>query len=75
MQRKISFIGFLLTALFAVFSSLEKEYIYVKQEMTWQQAQKYCKEYYTDLASFKKLCDDELESIGGKYGTYTWIGM
>ncbi|CDQ61931.1 unnamed protein product [Oncorhynchus mykiss] len=75
MQRMISFTVLLITALFAFFSSLEKEYIYVKQEMNWQQAQKYCKEHYTDLASFNKLYDDELKTIGGKYGTYTWIGM
>ncbi|PWA20288.1 hypothetical protein CCH79_00003530 [Gambusia affinis] len=51
----------------------DSKYILVKTEMSWDQAQLYCREKYIDLASVRnKSENDELNKL---VETYSWIGF
>nr|XP_046190146.1 macrophage mannose receptor 1-like [Oncorhynchus gorbuscha] len=74
MQRKSSFTGLLITALCAVASGKLREYHYVSEEKTWSEAQRYCREHYTDLAFISNQEEvDQLLPISR--GDWTWIGL
>ncbi|KAI4905500.1 hypothetical protein NFI96_014284 [Prochilodus magdalenae] len=49
-------------------------YIWINQYMTWADAQRYCRELYTDLASVRNLTENQrILNITRGYGV--WIGL
>ncbi|KAG9266251.1 C-type mannose receptor 2-like [Astyanax mexicanus] len=50
------------------------DYIWINQHMSWEEAQRYCREYYTDLASVRNWTDNQriLSVVGG---FSAWIGL
>lgn len=58
-------------------SSPSREFLYVSERMTWPNAQKYCRDTYTDLATIESF--DEMYRARAKvYSLYTgdvWIGL
>ncbi|XP_049322355.1 C-type mannose receptor 2-like [Astyanax mexicanus] len=50
------------------------DYIWINQHMFWEEAQRYCREYYTDLASVRNWTDNQIIfSVTG--GSSAWIGL
>ncbi|KAJ3585068.1 hypothetical protein NHX12_013790 [Muraenolepis orangiensis] len=50
------------------------KYILVTKEMTWQDAQEYCRQTYVDLATANNMDDlNQLVDLAG--GVITWIGL
>lgn len=57
-------------------SSVSSKYVYVKEWKTWTDAQKYCREYYTDLAPVSGPADvGNLMRTAGAGFDYAWIGL
>ena len=58
-----------------LFSGLNVTFILINISMTWTEAQSYCRERYTDLASVRNMADNqkvqELVPAGGR----VWIGL
>ncbi|KAK3554328.1 hypothetical protein QTP70_020815 [Hemibagrus guttatus] len=51
-----------------------EKYVLVTQHKTWDEAQSYCRQYHTDLASARNSTENSV--VGAKhYGTWTWIGL
>ncbi|XP_017310747.2 putative C-type lectin domain family 20 member A [Ictalurus punctatus] len=48
-------------------------YIYISTEMTWSDAQSYCRATYTDLASARDATENSI--IQGLTFDYTWFGL
>ncbi|KAK2852202.1 hypothetical protein Q7C36_007403 [Tachysurus vachellii] len=49
-------------------------YILITQSMTWYDAQSYCRQYHTDLASVRNTTENSI--VGALIsGTWTWIGL
>ncbi|KAK2913230.1 hypothetical protein Q8A67_001629 [Cirrhinus molitorella] len=71
---KTSLLLLLLAALMHVAFSVHHEFVYVPTRVNWTNAQKYCREHYTDLATTDDQADhDELLKTGGKAAF--WIGL
>ncbi|XP_058471557.1 C-type mannose receptor 2-like [Solea solea] len=51
-----------------------RKYYYINQSMTWLQAQSYCREHYTDLATFESYDDISLLEPTFSY-MFAWIGL
>ncbi|KAK7883870.1 hypothetical protein WMY93_026993 [Mugilogobius chulae] len=49
------------------------EYHYVSLEMTWADAQQYCREHYTDLATLQN--EDDINKLEFPNETWVWIGL
>nr|XP_043889825.1 hepatic lectin-like isoform X2 [Solea senegalensis] len=49
-------------------------YYYINQNMTWFQAQNYCREHYTDLATFDSYDDTSMREPTLSYKA-AWIGL
>ncbi|KAL1272095.1 hypothetical protein QQF64_031111 [Cirrhinus molitorella] len=59
---------------FITAESVHHEFVYVPTRVNWTNAQKYCREHYTDLATTDDQADhDELLKTGGKAAF--WIGL
>lgn len=59
-------------------SHIQKEYLLISQSMTWDEAQKYCRDYHTDLATIQGLDDMKtLSSIAAarRITSMIWIGL
>lgn len=64
------------SGLTALSASVIREYHYVKMLKTWTEAQSYCRETFTDLATVENQSDnDRLLSILQGLGNYAWIGL
>ncbi|KAL0994909.1 hypothetical protein UPYG_G00129120 [Umbra pygmaea] len=54
-------------------------FLLVTQGMTWYQAQSYCREHYTDLATVRNQTENQdiinLAQNAGVYYTWLWIGL
>ncbi|XP_036444737.1 macrophage mannose receptor 1-like [Colossoma macropomum] len=49
-------------------------YVFVNQYMSWTEAQRYCREHYTDLTSVRNETENQkLRSLSNSYAT--WIGL
>lgn len=51
-------------------------YIYISEPKSWYEAQRYCRQYHTDLASTRDSTEYSLVyNMVTSSGGYTWIGM
>ncbi|KAK9529822.1 hypothetical protein VZT92_013892 [Zoarces viviparus] len=65
-----------LSVLSARTTSVIREYHYVEILKTWSDAQSYCREKFTDLATVENQSDnDRLLSVLQTLGNYAWIGL
>ncbi|KAL2093599.1 hypothetical protein ACEWY4_010911 [Coilia grayii] len=64
-------------ALFICFDENQGKNILVNTRMSWNQAQLYCRQHYTDLASIpNSTVEMEINNlIGGNLGQYIWTGL
>uniref|UniRef100_A0A3B5LX65 C-type lectin domain-containing protein n=1 Tax=Xiphophorus couchianus TaxID=32473 RepID=A0A3B5LX65_9TELE len=51
-----------------------RKYYYVNQLVTWPKAQQFCREHYTDLATFESLDDIKRLQPNISY-SWAWIGL
>ncbi|XP_072518593.1 macrophage mannose receptor 1-like [Salminus brasiliensis] len=51
-------------------------YVFVAQYMNWTEAQRYCREHYTDLASVRNETENQkLQALFNPYFSGGWIGL
>lgn len=70
MSSSLSF--FLFLALFEMATGLTREYIYIKTDMSWPEAQSYCRKKYKDLATI--TTEEEKRRLVGSF-VQGWIGL
>ncbi|XP_051986761.1 macrophage mannose receptor 1-like [Xyrauchen texanus] len=76
MEQK-AFITFILSAVFSSSACVPRQYHFVNQNLNWTEAQRYCRENYTDLATInnKNDIEDLLKSVNDGQIEHVWIGL
>ncbi|XP_048019661.1 L-selectin-like [Megalobrama amblycephala] len=67
----------LLSGLFWSSSALSRQYHYINVRMSWPEAQSYCREKYTDLATVDTMDDVNrlVNIVDAGYSGSVWIGL
>uniref|UniRef100_A0A3B1JTG7 C-type lectin domain-containing protein n=1 Tax=Astyanax mexicanus TaxID=7994 RepID=A0A3B1JTG7_ASTMX len=64
------------TAVCGVSPYVPHRYHFVNQSTTWTEAQSYCRQTYTDLATINNMDEMKVnDTLKGKGGAYVWIGL
>ncbi|TNN52166.1 Aggrecan core protein [Liparis tanakae] len=50
-------------------------FVLVHNLMTWTEAQNYCREHHTDLASVRNMEENQMVNNLRPYGSFIWIGL
>ncbi|XP_039532869.1 L-selectin-like [Pimephales promelas] len=76
MDRSV-FVLLLLSGLFWSSSALSRQYHYINVRMSWPEAQSYCREKYTDLATVDTMDDVNrlVNIVDAGYSGSVWIGL
>ncbi|XP_038124372.1 secretory phospholipase A2 receptor-like isoform X2 [Cyprinodon tularosa] len=56
-------------------TELEPEYVYVAEGRNWADAQKYCREFFIDLATMRNNTENQMALTLIPSGEYSWIGL
>ncbi|XP_051988572.1 macrophage mannose receptor 1-like [Xyrauchen texanus] len=73
-MERVVFITFL-TAVFSSSACVARQYHFVNQNLTWTEAQRYCRENYTDLATINNKNDIEELMKNVESVQLVWIGL
>uniref|UniRef100_A0A8C9SPZ3 C-type lectin domain-containing protein n=1 Tax=Scleropages formosus TaxID=113540 RepID=A0A8C9SPZ3_SCLFO len=64
------------TGLFPGRKQTNQSYVFINQSnKTWSEAQRYCRENYTDLVSVRNQTENDLIHNMFRSGTFVWIGL
>ncbi|XP_051555732.1 macrophage mannose receptor 1-like [Myxocyprinus asiaticus] len=76
-MERVAFITFLLTAVFSFSACVPHQYHFVNKTVSWTEAQRFCRENYTDLATINNKNDIEelMKSVNDKSVLLVWIGL
>ncbi|XP_056325553.1 C-type lectin lectoxin-Enh4-like [Danio aesculapii] len=71
------FVLLVLSGLFCSSSAISRQYQYLNLRMSWPDAQSYCRENFTDLATVDTMDDVNrlLNSVDAGYNGSVWIGL
>uniref|UniRef100_A0A3Q3AKN6 C-type lectin domain-containing protein n=1 Tax=Kryptolebias marmoratus TaxID=37003 RepID=A0A3Q3AKN6_KRYMA len=61
--------------IWSFFSGTNVTFVFIDQLMTWLDAQMYCREHHTDLASIRSLAENEKIRTLKPAGLYVWFGL